>query len=853
MRERVTRPRTGVGFAGDLRHHGARPAVVTGHLDGSGAEVTYAELAARVDRAASRLPADQQLVGLAPAPTLEFVVAYLAALAHGHTVLLAKDQVLLGAYGASVTWADGGFVTTGRPAPALHPDLRLLLSTSGSTGSPKLVRLSQTNLDSNAEAIASYLGLADDDRAVLTLPLDYCYGLSVLHSHLAVGASVVLSDLSVADAGLWDLAAATGVTSFAGVPYTFDLLDTAGWPVLPSLRRVTQAGGRLAPERVRAVAERGAREGWELYVMYGQTEATARMAYLPPSLAAAHPSTIGVAIPGGALHLEAVEDQPAGVGELVYSGPNVMMGYATGVADLARDPELSHLRTGDLARCTPEGLFEVVGRRARFAKLFGQRIDLDRVEALLSVDDHDVACAESADAARLVVAVAGDPDAFVLDEVAHTAAAATGLPAHAVAVVPLPALPRLNNGKVDQTAVSRLEAPTHDAADVPPTEALTALYGAVLRRRRVTPDDTFAGLGGDSLSYVELSLRLERRIGTLPADWPQRSIADLAALGTRTSSQGWVRLDTSILLRAAAIVLIVGSHSNVFALLGGAHVLLAVAGANFARFHLPHSGAERRVARILASVTRIAVPTALWVGAVALVTHDYGWRQVLLLNDALGSHRWREPQWHFWFVEVLVYLLLAALALTAVPRVAALERRAPYAFAVGLLVLALVPRFWARLSGYDGDVIHSSAFVGWLFVAGWAAACAPSARARLMVTALVVAGTLGFTEDLVREAIISAGVLLLVWVPTLPWPRALTGLVGQLAGASFAIYLTHWQVYPHLEHRWAFGGLLASVLVGIAAWHLSGLVWARISDAVGRRRRPAAPHYPSRHDNSGDN
>ncbi|WP_322937712.1 AMP-binding protein [Nocardioides bizhenqiangii] len=830
--DRATRPRTGVGFAADLAQHGGRPALVAGHE-----VVSYDDLADRVARARARLGSAQRLVGLVPAPTIEFVVAYLAALAGGHAVLLSHDEVLARAYGASTTWADGGFTATGRPDPVLHPDLRLLLSTSGSTGSPKLVRLSRSNIESNAGAIASYLGLTADDRAITTLPLDYCYGLSVLHSHLAVGASLVLTDLSVAESALWDLARATGVTSFAGVPFTFDLLDTAGWPALPTLRQVTQAGGRLAPDRVAAVAERGRREGWDLIVMYGQTEATARMAYLPPDLTDAHPGAIGVAIPGGALHLEPVDGavgHAAGVGELVYTGPNVMMGYAHGTADLARGAELTELRTGDLARQNDAGLFEVVGRSSRFAKLFGKRIDLDRVENLLTLDDHEVACAESADATRLVVALAGEADRFAIDEAAATAVAATGLPEHAVAVVPVAAVPRLPNGKVDQAAVSRLEAPRADVRALSPVDALTAVYAAVLGRHRVTADDTFTGLGGDSLSYVELSLRLESRLGRLPSDWPDRTIGDLAASAAGARRSRWVRLDTGILLRAAAIVMIVGSHTNLFVLAGGAHVLLAVAGANFARFHL--AGAERSERRrnLTRSIARIAVPTALWVAAVLLISGQYGWRNVLLLNDAIGRRTWHEPEWHFWFIEVLVYLLVGAGALTTVARVAAWERRSPYWFAVGLVVAGLVPRFWATASGYDGDLIHSSLFVAWLFAGGWAATRARHAGHRLLLSALLVAGLVGFCDDPVREATIALGLLALVWLPYVPFPRALIGVVGQVAGASLYVYLTHWQVYPHFEHRLPVAGLLASLLVGIAVWRLVDHVSDR-GRVLGRR------------------
>ena len=232
------------------------------------------------------------------------MVAYLAALAGGHPVLvLAEGDLDRHAH----------LVATYRPGTTagLHPDLALLLSTSGSTGSPKLVRLSRGNVLANARSIADYLDLRDSDVAITSLPLHYCYGLSVLHSHLLVGASVVLTDLSVADACFWELAGRTGVTGLAGVPYTYALLDAVGFgagvlPGLPALRYLTQAGGRMAPDRVREYAGLARERGVDLFVMYGQTEATARMAYLPPELALDHPDAIGVPVPGGSFRLAPV-------------------------------------------------------------------------------------------------------------------------------------------------------------------------------------------------------------------------------------------------------------------------------------------------------------------------------------------------------------------------------------------------------------------------------------------------------------------------------------------------------------------------------------------------------------------
>ncbi|MDQ6527167.1 AMP-binding protein [Nocardioides sp. LHD-245] len=845
MGEGTAGAQVAAGIADDLARHGTHPALRT-----TTGTVTYAELAARVATARADLDllgaGHRQLVHLRPATTSEFVVAWLAALTGGHATLLTHDDGLARAYGVSVAHDGRSWRPTGRPAPELHPDLRLLLSTSGSTGSPKLVRLSAANLDANAAAIADYLGLTGDDVALTTLPLDYCYGLSVLHSHLLAGAALVLDDRTVTDPVLWDRARAEGVTSFAGVPYTFDLLGAAGWPTLPTLRQVTQAGGRLAPERVRALAEQGRREGWELVVMYGQTEATARMAFLPSELALTHPGSVGVAIPGGAFQLDPVADAEPGVGELVYRGPNVMMGYAETPADLAHGAGPDELRTGDLARLSPEGLVEIVGRRSRFAKLFGQRVDLDRVQTLLGLSGYDAGCAESADGRRLVVAVPGSPDPATVGEVVDAAATAAGLPAHAVLGVPVAALPRLPNGKLDQQALAQLPpAPAPDAGSA--EASIARLYGRILGHERVDPGASFVSLGGDSLSYVELSLRLESRIGRLPHDWQTWSVAELAARPDADAPAPgrrprWARVDTTIVLRALAIVLVVGSHTDLWVVLGGAHVLLAVAGVNFARFHLADEGPRERLRRVGRAAGRVAVPAVLWIGAVALLTGRPGWRSVLLLNDVLGSRDWSEPAWYYWFVEVVLLLAIGAGLLTAVPRVMALERRHRFPLALGLATLALLPRAWADLASYDGDVIHSSVFVAWLFLGGWAAAVARGRRDRVLVTVVLLAGCWGFTGSTDRDLLIAAGCLALVWVPSVPWPRLLVGPIGVIAGASLYVYLTHWQVYPWFESRWPLGGLIASLAVGVLTWQLVNRapVWAR---RVGAVVAPSRPHY----------
>ncbi|HVF75683.1 MAG TPA: AMP-binding protein [Acidimicrobiales bacterium] len=745
------------GFAAGLDSHGDRVAVA--------GQLTYRQLAQRADDVGAALGTERRLVLLRARNDVDSLVAYLGALRAGHVVLVGDDEQ----YDPDVV-IDGGHIAERRSGTAhdLHPDLALLLSTSGSTGSPKLVRLSHRNLDANAAAIAEYLELGADDRAITSLPMHYCYGLSVINSHLAAGAGLVLTGLSVVDRCFWDTFRAHEATSLAGVPYTFEMLDRVGFDGmhLPSLRVVTQAGGRLAPERVQRFAALGERKGWRFFVMYGQAEATARMAYLPPELATSYPDCIGVPVPGGSFEI-------AADGELVYRGPNVMMGYASQPADLALGATVDALHTGDLARRTPEGLYQVVGRRGRFVKLFGLRIDLDHLERTLGV------------------VCAGNDERLVLAGDAAAVCERTGLPLSAVHVVD--DVPRLANGKPDYAAMLA----TSVAAARPTTVA--DLFAAVLGCDEVHEDDTFVSLGGDSLSYVEASVALEELLGGLPPHWHITPVNRLRAGPPRRTP----RVEANVVVRAVAIVFIVGSHARLFSLEGGAHALLAVAGFNFARFQL-ESG------RMLRSIVRIVVPSVAWIAVLASASDKFDLPDVLLVNGYFGNPR---VHWAFWYIEALVQILLVAAAVFAVPRVRALARARPVEVAWVVLAVTLA----ARLLPHMGMRIYRPHYVAWLFALGWVAAVATTWRQRLALSAVAVAGTAGFFFTLRREVVVLAFLLVLIWVASIPVPAPLNRAVAAVAGASLAIYLTHWVVYPPLGRT--FGPLVATsaaVAVGVA-------------------------------------
>ncbi|MEU1727102.1 AMP-binding protein [Nonomuraea sp. NPDC005692] len=381
--------------------------VVAGEQEGLAGD-ELARRVARVAEALSRLRPGPLFCGMRN--NLASVLRYLAAWQTGRPIALLDPDLSAAALADLVSRfrpaalvgfthaADGPPGARGQ-APDPHPGLAVLLATSGSTGNPKLVRLSREAVSANAAAIASALSIMPGEIAPTSLPLHYSYGLSVLNSHLHAGATVVLTEAGLLERSFWTHLDEHKCTSLAAVPYQYEMLRRLRFDRAehPTIRTLTQAGGRLSPELVSLFAAQADR----FFVMYGQTEATARITVLPPDRLADKPGSAGQAVPGGRLTIDG--------GEVVYHGPNVMMGYAETAADLARPDDLGGvLRTGDLGRLDDEGFLYVTGRLRRIAKIFGVRVNLDDVEHLLrdtvpvaatSGDDRVTVWAEGLDAA----------------------------------------------------------------------------------------------------------------------------------------------------------------------------------------------------------------------------------------------------------------------------------------------------------------------------------------------------------------------------------------------------------------------------------------------------------------------
>ena len=817
-----------------LRSFGARPAVIAGDR-----VIAFDELAERIDdRIAERGTNQRHVEVIVGRPDLETVVDFLAALNIGNPVALASGEV-------AAAQLETRFGNT--EAGDIHPDLALLMSTSGTTGKSKLVRLSKTAVTSNAIAIADYLALGTDDRAITSLPLHYCYGLSVLTSHLAVGASVVLTENAVVDPCFWAAVDRWDVTGLAGVPYTFELLDrqrATGVERLAarSLRYVTQAGGRLDPADVDHLVHLGDQHDFDMFVMYGQTEATARMAYLDPDAARTWPGSIGRPIPGGAIELRPVQDAEPGIGEIVYSGPNVMMGYATCPEDLTRGHEFPDLPTGDLARINDAGLLEITGRVNRTVKVHGLRTDLDQLEADLA--DRGIIARCAGDDGGLVIARLDEAIESVTHdtELLNAAAQLVAIPRALLAAVSLPAWPRTLSGKIDLPSITTA-ARSISRAHVGPHDTVQAVFELIVGPVRAPTTQTFASLGGDSFSYVEMSIRLEELIGRLPVDWHLQSVSKLNALANEHEpdpTRRWVRLDTSIAIRALAIVMIICTHMGLYRVPGGAHTLLLVLGYNIARFQLSSADTPGRLRKVLGTVARVAVPTVAWIGMQMLLFGGYSLGALFLVNNYFGSAWRRDGRWEYWYFETFVQSIIVIGLLFAIPVVRQAERRAPFEFALGVVAITLLFRFQIIELGDSYNSMFRPHTVACFIALGWAAQRARQIWQGLLVTALLAVTSVGYFDQVDREwRIILLGAAL-IWLPTIPLPRLAVRPISVIAAASMHIFLVHWQVWPvftpWLDLHLA---LVATIATGVAVW------WSldRLCSKARQHRRSALrPH-----------
>ena len=464
----------------DLKQFGDSTALIEGDKT-----YTYSVLSASSEEIAAQL-APRSLAFILCTNTAGSVSGYLGLVNAGHVPLLLDSQIsrellnnLRETYRPAYLWVPESMemefpaekcvyrslgyslLDTGVTDPyALHPELCVLISTSGSTGSPKLVRQARKNILSNTKSIIEYLGIDSTERAITSLPMNYVYGLSVLNTHIYAGASLVLTEKNPYSKQFWNLVREHEVTSFAGVPFTYEMMDKLRITKLdlPSLRYMTQAGGKLSPELQKKFALYAQERGMRFVVMYGASEATARMGYLPPDRAIEKQGSMGIPIPGGRFELVDVDEKPIAesgqVGELVYYGENVTLGYSVQGSDLAKEDEnKGRLGTGDMAYRDDDGFYYIVGRKKRFLKMLGKRVNLDETESILKKQFQtlDIACSGKDDELRIFVV-----DESLMDPVADYVFKELDINRRLLRLQTISEIPKNNSGKILYSALEDL-------------------------------------------------------------------------------------------------------------------------------------------------------------------------------------------------------------------------------------------------------------------------------------------------------------------------------------------------------------------------------------------------------------
>ena len=815
-----------------------------------GSTISYAKLGKDVDSFKEKFFCGKGIFLLECDGNYRQFVSYLAALSVGCPILLSGKDTDLNEYNLSIKYyyrpSNDHFEINKKIGDIrIHPDLAVLLSTSGSTGVAKHVRLSYRNINSNAKSIVKYLEIGSDERASLVLPFNYSYGMSVVNSHLLIGASIVLTSLSVVEPEFWDKFRKLSCTSFAGVPHHFEMLELnqINTSRLRSLRYMTQAGGKLNPERVLYWARRSASEGWRFFVMYGQTEASPRISYLPPELAIMNPESIGISIPDGEITIrneEGSQVQDGQQGELVYRGPNTMMGYARVDADLAEAQGSDTLHTGDIAIRQPNGLFHIVGRSSRFVKPFGLRVSLDAVEQKLQNMGLDVACGAYEDTMYVLVADRKNyQESLNIELISKTLSDWLKIPSDNFRIKLVDVIPRSSNGKVKGDSINKMIQSwafeeSHTVSVQANLDRSEIWYEKLLKpfgiknyravndafrnhfpNQEIGPDATFRDLGGDSLNYLSVAIDLERIIGEVPTDWHNLSVRKLEKIKKR--SKMFVKIDTATLLRAISIILIVSGHLDFFKYGGGgAYTLFFIAGLTFATFTIPKVLSDESSLPVVLLTLRVALLTVSFI-IVNFVVTGYGELPAIFLVS-----NWFSPNvaGGIWFVEVYVQMLAIFALFLMLPSIRICLNNSPFlSSAIFSAILVGVCIVTDTIVDTNNLYNHLPHLMAWIFFCGITLHFAKNAAQRSVVSTIFFVGWAVFLKANAYYFVIAC--LLMIWIPSISTPRILTSLVREIANASLAIYLTHFQfasISEKLLGQNPVSKMLFAVIGGILLW-----------------------------------
>lgn len=716
-------------------------------------------------------------------------------------------------------------------------ELAYVIFTSGSTGRPKGVEVLNHGLSAFMAAMAEEPGISSADRLLSVTTVSFDIAALEIFLPLITGATLYIARREDAMNGqaLQRLLADNAITFFQATPATYHILLLTGWQGSPGIKLLC-GGEAMPPELAGRLLERCS----SLWNMYGPTETTI-WSTVKEVRSAQSPMPIGSAIRGTRTYVltEEFSQVPVGVpGELYIAGEGVAKGYHDRPELTAErflpdafsaQPGARMYRTGDLVRMCDNGDLVYLGRLDNQVKIRGFRIELGDIEAAIKEIDTVSQCVvgvfEQGNSKSLVAYVVAKAGAQALDVGGLQEILIKKLPEYMIPafLVYLDSLPLTPNNKVDRKALppprqaetgdarrseSKTARPAPSRSAAPSAELqdrIIASWQRVTGIREITPEDSFVRLGGDSLSFVQVSMELEDLLGELPSDWERLSIRELAGARASDQSLSYHEIDTSILIRAFAISSIVLLHAlPQFGMNGNTGALFIVAGFLFAKFQFPQILDRQSVAPIATSAWRIFLPSTLIMGSWLLWKGEFR-PDVLLLYSNFTN-----PVLTYWYVQVLLQILLVVSCIFAIRPMRAFAASDPLKFglillSISALIMAVSPA--VELSNIEYRKLPTVRL--WQFVAGWCIYFASSKTEKIAIAHLLILisgiqfvlmdRSLGIDDPFIMVAL---GILLLTH-EKVSVVRPLHKILYGLAGASLFIFLTHRMIFAAIYDLYA--------------------------------------------------
>ncbi len=762
-------------------------------------------------------------------------------------------------------------------------DMAAILYTSGSTGNPKGVVFSHRNLLAGAQSVSQYLEYDISDRIINIPPYSFDFGLNQLLSSLCVGATAVLHNFVTAD-DLMETIAAEQVTGVSGVPTVMIQLATMQWPpdAVQSVRYLSTTGGRMPESAVKAL--RQSLPNADIYLMYGLTEAF-RSTYLPPSEIDRRPNSIGKAIPNAEVLVVRPDGticDPEEPGELVHKGVLVTMGYwndpvrtaerfrpAPGEHPDKPNPEIA-VWSGDTVKRDVDGFIYYVGRTDEMIKTSGYRISPTEIEEVVFSSGRVAATAaigvEHEILGQSIVVFAVPKDGKPLDSEAIIAHCRKIMPAYMVPqkIIGRSELPLNPNGKIDRKHLkqeySQEGVQSFGVVTAPPTDRIKSFFdnwlgeiaeilgmrskgfGSVIEAfrwafpdRPISSQDSFISLGGDSISYVALSLELAEVLGQMPEDWADRSISELEAERreqTKTASAA-----PDILLRVVAMLGAVFSHVFVsenyveslgYIFSGSATLMLLISGLSFARFNWSEDPWQtlRSTTRFL---TTIMPPALLLIILICVRSRTIDWPLILFVGNLTDP----TPPKSFigvWYIQLLLQFVLLTTLMGFIPGLTRFSFRHSFGFAISLVIAGLAAFLVftvARPAAY-ADYFYLPQYYFWIFAMGWLFATVQTPEQRLAAFAIllgsivaVIAADVIYSVPSFRDIFwlwLSLGGAYLLMRINVRLPMLAYRVLVVLARSMLFVFLFHWPIASHLPINSPALRIALGALLSVGLW-----------------------------------